>query len=98
VLSLTGVVIVLGVLLILELLLAWALTWLSAKYDELTGRPHLAGQTSPWHRAKRGERVQDIRHRFGVSAPEKVVACCVVLGVLAFELWFFLYAGAPFAN
>jgi hypothetical protein len=98
VLSLTGVVIVLGVLLILELLLAWALTWLSAKYDELTGRPHLAGQTSPWHRAKRGERVQDIRHRFGVSAPEKVVAACVVLGVLAFELWFFLYAGAPFAN
>ena len=96
VLNLWGVVTVLAVLLVLELILAWILTWLNAKYDELTGRPRLAGLTSPWHRAKRGDRVQDIRARYGMSAPEKVVAACVVGGVLALEVWFFFYAGAPF--
>ena len=78
--------------------LGWVLTWLSAKYDELSGRPRLAGLTSPWHRAKRGDRVQDIRSRYGMSAPEKVVAACVIVGILAFEVWFFFLAGSPFAD
>jgi hypothetical protein len=33
-----------------------------------------------------------------MSAPEKVVAVSVIVGVLAFELWFFFIAGSPFAN
>jgi DNA primase catalytic core, N-terminal domain len=93
VLSLRGVVTVLVVLAIVEFLLGLALTWLSATYDRVTGRPRFAGETSPWQRAKRGDRVQDIRSRFGMSAPEKVVAACVVLGVLTFEIWFFFLAG-----
>jgi hypothetical protein len=93
-LSMRGVVSVLVSLAILEFALGFALTWLSAKYDKLTGRPRMAGQTSPWHRAKRGDRVQDIRSRYGVSAPEKVVAGCVVAGVFAFEVWFFFFAGS----
>jgi hypothetical protein len=94
-LSMRGVVTVVAVLAALEFLLGWTLTWLSAKYDRLTGRPLTAGQTSPWHRAKRGDRVEDIRSRFGISAPEKAVAACVVAGVLAFEIWFFFFAGSP---
>lgn len=94
VVSTRGVLIVLVVLSTLVFLIGWALTWLSAKYDQLSGRPKLAGLTSPWHRAKRGDRVQDIRSRFGISAPEKVVAACVIAGVLGFELWFFLLAGS----
>jgi hypothetical protein len=90
-----GVVTVVAVLAVLAFLLGWALTWLNAKYDELTGRPATAGQTSPWHRMMRGDRVQDIRSKYGVSAPEKVVAACVVAGVLAFEIWFFFFAGSP---
>jgi hypothetical protein len=97
-LSLWGVVTVVAVMGLMAFLLGSALTWLSAKYDEITGRPRLAGQTSPWHRAKRGDRVQDIRSRFGISAPEKVVAACVILALLAFQVWFFLYAGAPFGD
>ena len=93
-LSMRGVVSVVVTLAILEFIVGFALTWLSARYDRLTGRPRTAGQTSPWHRAKRGDRVQDIRSRYGVSAPEKVVAGCVVLGVLAFEVWFFFLAGS----
>jgi len=98
VLSTRGVLTVLVVLSVLVFLIGWALTWLSAKYDALTGRPRLAGQTSPWHRAKRGDRVQDIRSRYGISAPEKVVAASVIVGVLAFEIWFFLLAGSPFGS
>jgi hypothetical protein len=98
VVSTRGVLVVLIVLSILVFLIGWALTWLSAKYDQLTGRPRLAGLTSPWHRAKRGDRVQDIRSRYGISAPEKVVAGSVIVGVLAFEAWFFFIAGSPFGT
>jgi hypothetical protein len=94
-LSMPGVITVVVILAIFAFLLGWALTWLNAKYDELTGRPPTAGQTSPWHRMKRGDRVDDIRSRYGVSAPEKVVAACVVAGLLAFEVWFFVLAGSP---
>jgi hypothetical protein len=94
VVSLRGVVTVLVVLAVLEFLLGLALTWLSARYDRLTGRPRFAGETSPWQRAKRGDRVQDIRARFGMSAPERVIVACVVLGILLFEVWFFFLAGS----
>jgi DNA primase catalytic core, N-terminal domain len=94
VLSTRGVLTVLVVLSVIVFLIGWALTLLSAKYDQLSGRPRLAGLTSPWHRAKRGDRVQDIRSRYGISAPEKVVAACVIAGVLGFEAWFFLFAGS----
>jgi hypothetical protein len=98
VLSLRGVVTVLVVLTVLEFFCALALGWLSATYDRLTGRPRFAGQTSPWYRAKRGDRVQDIRARFGMSGPERAVAACVVLGILALEVWFFFLAGSPLPN
>jgi hypothetical protein len=98
VVSMRGAVTVVVVLALLEFLLIWALTWLNAKYDKLTGRPLTASQTSPWHRAKRGDRVDDIRSRFGISAPEKVVAGCVVAGVLAFEIWFFFFAGSSLSS
>jgi hypothetical protein len=94
VLSLRGAFVALVVLSALAFLLGQALAWLSYRYDELTGRPRLAGETSPWHRAKRGDRVQDIRTRFGVSAPEKIVAGSVVLAVVALEIWFFFLAGS----
>jgi len=94
VVSLRGVVTVLVVLAILEFLLGLALTWLSATYDRLTGRPRFAGETSPWHRAKRGDRVQDIRSRFPMTPPERVVVGCAVAGFLLFEVWFFFLAGS----
>jgi hypothetical protein len=93
-LSYTGVLTVVAVLAVLTFLLGSALHWLSATYDKVTGRPVTAGQTSPWHRAKRGDRAEDIRFRYGISAPEKVVAACVAAGLLAFEFWFFFLAGS----
>ena len=96
--AMRGVITVVAALAILEFLLGWALTWLNVRYDELTGRPQTAAQTSPWHRAKRGDRVEDIRSRYGVNAPEKVVAAYVVAGVLVFEIWFFFFAGSSLSS
>ena len=43
----------------------------------------------------RGERVTDARDRGeGTSAIDTVLVACVVLGVLAFEIWFFFFAGS----
>jgi hypothetical protein len=74
--------------------LATALSWLSARYDELTGRPAAARRTSPWLRSLRGEREEVSRRRHGISPVERVVVIVVVLGVLAFEVWFFFFAGS----
>ena len=94
VLSLRGVVTVLVVLGVLAFLLAWALAWLHKKYDELTGRPAAVSRTSPWQRRMRGELDEHLRARFSLSAPERVVAACVIGGVIALEVWFFLFAGS----
>jgi hypothetical protein len=94
VLSLRGVVTVLVVLGILAFLLAWALAWLHAKYDELIGRPPTLSRTSPWQRRMRGELDEHLRARYSLSAPERVVAACVIAGVVAFEVWFFFFAGS----
>ena len=72
--------------------LTWVLAWISTRYDDLTGRPHSARRTSPWLRSMRGEREQEARRRSGVSAVERVVITSVVAAVLAFEVWFFLFA------
>jgi DNA primase catalytic core, N-terminal domain len=98
VVSLRGVATVLVVLGVLAFLLAWALAWLHAKYDELSGRPPTLTRTSPWYRRMRGELDEHLRVRYSLSAPERVVAACVIAGVLAFEVWFFLIAGSPLGN
>jgi hypothetical protein len=98
VLSLRGVVTVLVVLGVLAFLLAWFLAWLNAKYDELSGRPPTLTRTSPWYRRMRGELDEHLRTRYSLSAPERVVAACVIAGVFAFEVWFFFIAGSPLGN
>jgi DNA primase catalytic core, N-terminal domain len=94
VLSLRGVLTVLVVLAVLAFLLAWALAWLHAKYDQLSGRPATLTRTSPWYRRMRGELDDHLRTRYSLSAPERVVAACVIAGVVAFEIWFFFFAGS----
>jgi hypothetical protein len=94
-LSMTAVFSVIGVLAICVFVLGSVLTWLNARYDQLTGRPPAARQTSPWLRSMRDERDTDVRHRYGISAVERVVVVCVVAAVLVFEVWFFFFAGSP---
>jgi hypothetical protein len=97
-LSMTAVFSVVGVLAATVFLLALLLTWLNAKYDELTGRPPAARQTSPWLRSMRDEREENVRRKYGIGGVERVVVICAVAGVLAFEIWFFFFAGSSLPN
>ncbi len=93
-LSMTAVFTVIVVLAVTVGLLAWLLTWINAGYDELVGRPAAARQTSPWLRSMRDEREQHVRAKYGISAVERIVVVSVVIAVLAFEVWFFFFAGS----
>jgi hypothetical protein len=97
-LSMTALFSVIVVLAATVFLLALALTWLNAKYDDLTGRPPAARQTSPWLRSMRDEPEDHVRRKYGIGGVERVVVICAVVGVLAFELWFFLFAGSSLPN
>jgi len=89
--AVAAVVVALAVLMVVA---TWALTWLGASYDKITGRPAAARQASPWLRSMRGERQADVRREHGISATERVVLISVVAAVLAFEVWFFFFAGS----
>jgi hypothetical protein len=92
--SMTALFSVVVVLALTVFALAYILTWLNTTYDNLTGRPAAARQTSPWLRSMRDEREDDVRDKYGVGGIERVVVICAVLGCLAFEVWFFFFAGS----
>ena len=46
----------------------------------------------------RDEREHDVREKYGISGVERIVVICAVAGVLAFELWFFFFAGSSLPN
>jgi hypothetical protein len=97
-LSMTAVLAVIAVLAALVFALGWLLTVINARYDEVTGRPPAARQTSPWLRSMRDERESDVRRKYGISAVERIVVASVVAAVLAFEIWFFFFAGSSLPN
>jgi DNA primase len=59
------------------------------------GRPHAHFRSRVMFpvRDRAGRRPGAGTNRYGMSAPEKVVAACVVTAVLVFEIWFFFFAG-----
>jgi len=93
-LSMGAVFLVVLVLAVLVISLTVVLGWLSAKYDELTGRPVAARRTSPWLRSMRGEREEVARRSRGISGVERMVVISVVACVVTFEIWFFFFAGS----
>lgn len=70
------------------------LTRLSARYDRVTGRPPPVRQVAPWLRSMRAERESISRRGRRLNAVERIVVGCVVLAVVAFEVWFFFFAGS----
>ena len=97
-LSMTAVFSVIAILAVTVFGLGYVLTWLNVKYDQLTGRPAIARQSSPWLRSMRDERDDTIQRKYGIGGVERVVVICAVAGVLAFELWFFFFAGSSLPN
>jgi hypothetical protein len=97
-LSMGAIFVVVAVLGVLVIAMTVALAWLSATYDELTGRPMAARRTSPWLRSMRGEREEFAKKRIGTSTVERIVVISVVAAVITFEVWFFFIAGSPLPN
>jgi hypothetical protein len=91
-LTMTTVVVVMAVLAACVTALVFALSRVEAAYRTVTGQ-ETHRRTSPWLRSMRGER-PELAHQEGLTGFEKGLAAAVVLGVVAFEGWFFLFAGS----
>jgi hypothetical protein len=88
--SVFGIIVILG---IVSFLLLRVLTWARAKYDEVSGKEATV-RRAPWMRSMRGEREEDIHAQTSMNAVDKVVMFCVVLAIVAFEIWFFFFSGS----
>ena len=97
-LSMTALLAVVATLAVAVVALAWLLAYFNGRYYELIGRSPKARYTSPWLRSMRGEREEDIRREVGISGVERVVILAVVVAFLAFEVWFFYFAGSSLPN
>jgi hypothetical protein len=92
--AMIAVIIVVAVLAVLEFALVILLSALNRRWERAAGVRPATRRPPPWYSSMRGERDRDvIRHR-GVSGPEKVVAVCCVIALLAFEFWFFFLSGS----
>jgi hypothetical protein len=94
-LSMAAVFVVVIVLATLMYAMTLALAWLNARYAQLSGEPPEERRITPWLRSMRDEEEQVVRRRRGLSTIESIVAVSVVAAVIAFEVWFFFFAGPP---
>ena len=90
-----AVFIIVLVLAILVLAMSLALARLNAMYDRLIGRPTRERRLT-WLRSYRDEDWRTEVHRqVGITVLEWIVMASVCLAVLAFVVWFFVFAGSP---
>jgi hypothetical protein len=68
---------------------------MQAAYDRLTGRRRSVRRTLPWMRSMRGERPHEQPEGVRPSQAELMLIVCVVIAVIAFEVWFFFFSGSP---
>jgi hypothetical protein len=97
-LSSGALLVVIVVLVALTILGVKALTWLSGRYDWVTGRPPPKRQVAPWLRAMSGERAEAAHKARVLNTPERIVVACCVVATIAFEVWFFFFAGSSIPN
>src|SRR3954451_19732822 len=79
----------------LSLALIQLLGVMQSAYDGLTGRRRAVRRTLPWMRSMRGERPHEQPEGVRASPAELMLMLCVVVAVIAFEIWFFFYSGSP---
>ncbi len=91
-LTMSAVGVVIGVLAVCVTLLVLALVRVEAAYKALTGEP-VTRRTSPWLRSLRDER-PELAEKRPLTGTEKAMVAAVVLGGVAFEIWFFFFAGS----
>jgi hypothetical protein len=79
----------------ISLVLIQVLGVMQGAYDRLTGRRRQVRRTLPWMRSMRGERPHEVPEGVRPSPVELMLIVCVVIAVIAFEIWFFFYSGSP---
>lgn len=93
----SAIAVVAVVLIVSELVLVRALSFLTARYDDATGyqRPR---QQASWLKAQSAERkgLGGVARR--ISPSERILSAVVVLAVIGFEVWFFFFAGSALPN
>lgn len=97
-LSMTAVFVVIVTLALLVGAMTFALVWLSARYDQLVGRPLGKPTPVPWLRSMRAEDTNLLRSERGTTALEMIVLAITVTAVVSLEIWFFFFAGSPFSS
>src|SRR5919198_4752892 len=90
--SMTAVLVVVLVLAVLAWLIVRALDWLGRAHDRASGIERKRRQTT-WLKGMSGERAGTTGER--VRALDVLMVICVVLALVAFELWLLLFAGSP---
>ena len=95
-LSMLAVAVVTVTLMVACLALVQVLGVLNVAHDRLVGRPPAARRQAPWMKSLSGERKGT--RATGVpalAALDYVLISTVVACVIAFEVWFFFFAGSP---
>lgn len=64
-------------------------------YNAAAGHVPSVRTHAPWLRSMRGERESYGDGRAQVTATERIVVLTVIVAVVAFEIWFFFFAGSP---
>ncbi len=83
-----------GCLTVFSIVLYQALKRVSHAYREVTGTLPSVRTHASWLRSMRGERPDYPGARASAGGVEQIVVVCVILGVAAFELWFFFLSGS----
>ena len=94
-LTMTAVLAVIVVMALVCAALVWALNRMGAAHDALIGRPAARRQTT-WMKPFNSGPAQT--QQAGLRTLDKVLVGAVVLAGLAFEAWFFFFAGSSIGS
>jgi hypothetical protein len=68
---------------------------LQRAYEDCAGTAPTVRAHTPWLRSMRGERPVYPGEKASLTTPERILVVVAVLGVTAFEVWFFFFSGSP---
>jgi hypothetical protein len=91
--SMVGLAVVLGVLIVTVGILVFLLLHVESAYKAATGQPQTRRRL-PWMRSMRDERDDLYQERTPLSGFERVLVAVVLAAIAAFEIWFFFFAGS----
>jgi hypothetical protein len=91
--SMAGLAVVLAVLIVTVAVIVFLLMHVESAYKAAAGQPQTRRRL-PWMRSLRDESEKASRERTSLNGFEKTLVAVVLLGIAAFETWFFFFAGS----